>query len=128
PRLLRGFGSRVRTPHRLKSPFCTPPAVPTLSFGTPAALHLEWLIFMSPATQKKPGRKALIRCVIFDLDDTLYDCLGQRVRPSHRHAAEAMVKAGLKADVEVVFRSRIRAFQQDPMLHHIDAVVCREFE
>ena len=83
---------------------------------------------MSPAMHKKPGRKALIRCVIFDLDDTLYDCLGQRVRPAHRHAAQAMVKAGLKADVDVVFRARMRAFQQDPMLHHIDAVVCREFQ
>lgn len=83
---------------------------------------------MSPAKHKKPSRKALIRCVIFDLDDTLYDCLGQRVRPSHRHAAEAMVKAGLKADVDAVFRARMLAFQQDPMLHHIDAVVCREFQ
>lgn len=83
---------------------------------------------MSPALHKKPGRKALIRCVIFDLDDTLYDCFGQRVRPSHRHAAEAMVKAGLKADVNTVFRARMRAFRQDPMLHHIDAVVTRQFQ
>ncbi len=97
-------------------------------FGAAAIVHLEWLIFMSPAKHKKPGRKALIRCVIFDLDDTLYDCLGQRVRQSHRHAAEAMVKAGLKADVDAVFRARMRAFEQDPMLHHIDAVVCREFQ
>lgn len=82
---------------------------------------------MPPAKHKKPGRKALIRCVIFDLDDTLYDCLGQRVRPSHLHAAEAMVKAGLKADVDVVFRARMRAFRQDPMLHHIDTVVNRQF-
>ena len=71
--------------------------------------------------------KPLIRCVIFDLDDTLYDCLGQRVRPSHRHAAEAMVKAGLKASVEDVFRARMRAFRKDPMLRHIDPAVCREF-
>src|SRR4051812_24476939 len=28
----------------------------------------------------------LIRCVIFDLDDTLYDCFKQRVRVAHRHA------------------------------------------
>lgn len=71
--------------------------------------------------------KALIRCVIFDLDDTLYDCLGQRVRPSHRHAAEAMVKAGLKASVEQVFRARMKAFRVDPMLRHIDPTVCRQF-
>ena len=101
---------------------------PVSCFGTPAVLHLECLVFMSPAKHKKSGRKALIRCVIFDLDDTLYDCLGQRVRPSHRHAAEAMVKAGLKADVDAVFRARMRAFRQDPMLHHIDAVVTLQFQ
>lgn len=80
---------------------------------------------------KKRGKrhipKPLIRCVIFDLDDTLYDCFGQRVRVTHRHAAEAMVKAGLKASVEAVYRARMRAFRHDPMLRHIDAAVCRQF-
>jgi putative hydrolase of the HAD superfamily len=61
------------------------------------------------------------------LDDTLYDCLGQRVRPAHRQAAKAMVRAGLKADVGAVYRARMRAFRQDPMLRHIDAEVCRQF-
>jgi FMN phosphatase YigB (HAD superfamily) len=69
----------------------------------------------------------LIRSVIFDLDDTLYDCLGQRVRPAHRHAAAAMVKSGLKAKVEAVYRARMKAFHHDPMLKHIDAEVCRRF-
>jgi FMN phosphatase YigB (HAD superfamily) len=70
----------------------------------------------------------LIRAVIFDLDDTLYDCFRQRVRVSHRHAAKAMVEAGLKASVEAVYRARLRAFRQDPMLRHIDAEVCRRFQ
>ena len=69
----------------------------------------------------------MVRCVIFDLDDTLYDCMGQRVRPAHRHAAQAMVDAGLKARVEAVYRARMRAFHKDPMLLHIDAEVCRQF-
>lgn len=69
----------------------------------------------------------MIRCVIFDLDDTLYDCFGQRVRPAHRHAAAAMVKAGLKATVEAVYRARMKAFRNDPMLRHIDPEVCRKF-
>jgi putative hydrolase of the HAD superfamily len=69
-----------------------------------------------------------IRCVIFDLDDTLYDCFGQRMRVAHRHAAHAMVEAGLKADVEAVYRARMRAFRQDPMLRHIDAEVARRFD
>jgi FMN phosphatase YigB (HAD superfamily) len=81
---------------------------------------------MSPLkhkTQPKPQ----IRCVIFDLDDTLYDCLGQRVRVAHRHAAEAMVNAGLNARAEAVYRVRMRAFRQDPMLRYIDSEVARHF-
>lgn len=80
------------------------------------------------SSTKRRAKKPFIRCVIFDLDDTLYDCLGQRVRPAHRHAAEAMVKAGLKANVEAVFRARMRAFRQDPMLRYIDPTVCRQFD
>ncbi|HJX83766.1 MAG TPA: HAD family hydrolase [Candidatus Angelobacter sp.] len=85
------------------------------------------------ATRKKrkqsaaKGKKPVIRCVIFDLDDTLYDCMGQRVRPAHRHAAQAMVNVGLKARVDAVYRARMRAFHKDPMLLHIDAEVCRQF-
>jgi len=71
--------------------------------------------------------KPRIRCVIFDLDDTLYDCLGQRVPVTHRYAAQAMVEAGLKADAEEVYRARMRAFRTDPMLRYIDAEVTRHF-
>jgi putative hydrolase of the HAD superfamily len=73
------------------------------------------------------AKRPLIRCVIFDLDDTLYDCLGQRVRPAHRHAAEAMIAAGLKGSLDQVYRARLRAFHADPMLRHIDAEVIRHF-
>jgi FMN phosphatase YigB (HAD superfamily) len=75
----------------------------------------------------KSGEKPLIRCVIFDLDDTLYDCFRQRVRVAHRYAARAMIRAGLKGGVEAVYRARMRAFRRDPMLRHIDAEVCRRF-
>src|SRR5215469_1515647 len=78
-------------------------------------------------TQLSETEPPLIRSVIFDLDDTLYDCLGQRVRVAHRCAARAMVKAGLKAGVDAVYRARMQAFRQDPMLRHIDADVCRRF-
>ncbi|MBZ5489374.1 MAG: HAD hydrolase-like protein [Acidobacteriia bacterium] len=83
-----------------------------------------------PRVKNRPVRqhaKQLIRCVIFDLDDTLYDCFGQRVRVAHRYAAQAMVAAGLKADSEAVYRARMRAFRTDPMLRHIDAEVSRHF-
>lgn len=71
--------------------------------------------------------KPRIRCVIFDLDDTLYDCFGQRVRAAHHHAAQAMVDAGLKATADAVYRARMRAFRHDPMLRHIDPEVTRQF-
>jgi FMN phosphatase YigB (HAD superfamily) len=88
-----------------------------------------------PAQKKKrknlpppsPRATPRIRCVIFDLDDTLYDCFGQRVRVAHRHAAHAMVEAGLRADPEAVYRARMRAFRQNPMLRHIDPEVSRYF-
>lgn len=87
--------------------------------------------FVSPPRDKKGQSrwrvKPLIRCVIFDLDDTLYDCFGQRVRVAHHHAAQAMVEAGLKATVDAVYRARMRAFRTDPMLRHIDAEVSRHF-
>src|SRR5262249_50633023 len=38
-----------------------------------------------------------------------------------------MVKAGLNANVEAVYRARMRAFRQDPMLRHIDPEVARKF-
>ena len=80
------------------------------------------------STRRHGAKSApLVRCVIFDLDDTLYDCFVQRVRPAHRHAAEAMVKAGLKTTVEAAYRARMKEFRHDPMLRHIDAAVCRRF-
>ena len=81
----------------------------------------------SASHARKKNSAPLIRCVIFDHDDTLYDCMGQRVRPAHRHAAKAVVKAGLKASVEAVYRTRMKAFRVDPILMHIDAEVARKF-
>ncbi|HZD93022.1 MAG TPA: HAD family hydrolase [Candidatus Sulfotelmatobacter sp.] len=84
-----------------------------------------------PALRSRPKRAArqtpLIRCVIFDLDDTLYDCFRQRVSVAHRHAAEAMAKAGLQGDVESINRARMHAFRQNPMLRHIDSEVTSQF-
>jgi FMN phosphatase YigB (HAD superfamily) len=77
--------------------------------------------------QRKKQTKPQIHGVIFDLDDTLYDCLGQRVRVAHRYAAKAMVQAGLKASTEAVYRVRMQAFRHDPMLRYIDGEVASHF-
>ena len=52
-------------------------------------------------------RDDLVRTVVFDLDDTLYDCAGQCVGPAHREAARAMVEAGAHATVEEVLEARL---------------------
>jgi FMN phosphatase YigB (HAD superfamily) len=68
-----------------------------------------------------------ITTVIFDLDDTLYDCFGQRVGAAHLHAAEAMASAGLPASAQEIFQVRMRAYEDDPQLTHIDERVCEHF-
>jgi FMN phosphatase YigB (HAD superfamily) len=68
-----------------------------------------------------------IKLAIFDLDDTLYDCFGQRVVAAHRYASQAMVAAGLRAGVDEVFQARMESFRKNPQLEHIDAEVCRRF-
>jgi len=44
-----------------------------------------------------------IRAVVFDLDDTLYDCSGQLVESARRRAAIAMVRAGLPCTEEEAY-------------------------
>lgn len=45
-----------------------------------------------------------IRAVIFDLDDTLYDCTGSLIEASRRRAAKAMVEAGLPCTEEEIYQ------------------------
>ena len=54
-----------------------------------------------------PASHEAVRAVVFDLDDTLYDCAGQCVGPAHREAAKAMVEAGAHATVEEVLEARL---------------------
>ncbi|MCU1333742.1 MAG: Gluconeosis factor [Candidatus Angelobacter sp.] len=96
----------------------------------PAQRKKKKKIALSPGSKKLKARrtvKPVIQCAIFDLDDTLYDCFGQRVRVAHRYAAQAMVEAGLNANIDAVYRARMRAFRRDPMLRHIDTEVSRHF-
>ncbi len=41
-----------------------------------------------------------IKAVVFDLDDTLYDCTGTLLKAGRRRAAEVLVEAGLPMEVE----------------------------
>lgn len=48
-----------------------------------------------------------IKAVIFDLDDTLYDCTGSLMESARLRAAEAMVKAGLPCSKEDAYYLQI---------------------
>ena len=62
-----------------------------------------------------PSNGAPVRVVVFDLDDTLYDCLGQCVGAAHREAARAMVDAGAHATVEEVLETRLALAALHPL-------------
>jgi len=49
-----------------------------------------------------------IRAVIFDLDDTLYDCTGQLVESARRRAAAAMVDAGLPCSEDEAYGLQVQ--------------------
>lgn len=49
-----------------------------------------------------------LQAVIFDLDDTLYDCNGSLVQRGHELAAAAMAAAGVPATAEEILASRLR--------------------
>ncbi|MCO4770171.1 MAG: HAD hydrolase-like protein [Deltaproteobacteria bacterium] len=48
-----------------------------------------------------------IDAVVLDLDDTLFDTTGQLMEPAHREAAQAMIDAGLVADLEGLVQLRL---------------------
>jgi len=72
-------------------------------------------------------RRTLITTVVFDLDDTLYDCMRQRVFAAHRYAARALLAAGLKRrlgrriSLERLWRLRLRLFREERNLATLDA-------
>jgi len=60
-----------------------------------------------PANATSSAAPAEIRAVVFDLDDTLFDCATQCVAPAHREAAKAMVEAGAAATADEVLEARL---------------------
>lgn len=59
-------------------------------------------------------RAAHPRALLFDLDDTLFDCHGQLVRPAHEEAVAAMIAAGLPAGPEEALGRRLALFAERP--------------
>jgi FMN phosphatase YigB (HAD superfamily) len=77
----------------------------------------------------KPS-KPRITTVVFDLDDTLYDCYRQRVLAAHRYACREMLRANLRRaagdrlTLEKVLRLRLRLFRQERDLNTLDRRLC----
>ena len=64
-----------------------------------------------------------VKAIIFDLDDTLFDCCGMLVEAARRRAARAMVQAGLPCTEEEAYRKQIElAEQHGPRFDVFDAM------
>ncbi len=82
-----------------------------------------------PRPRPRPLRRTprpIITVVLFDLDDTLYDCFGQRVVAAHRNASRALAAAGLPASAEDILKLRLAALEIDPRLEYVDLEVGRQ--
>ncbi|NQT53573.1 uridine diphosphate-N-acetylglucosamine-binding protein YvcK [bacterium] len=53
-----------------------------------------------------------IKAILFDLDDTLFDCCGSLVESARRRAAQAMVAAGLPCSEEDAYQMQLELAQQ----------------
>lgn len=75
-------------------------------------------------------RKPRITTVVFDLDDTLYDCYRQRVLAAHRYACREMLGANLRRAVghrltlEKLWQLRLRLFRRERDLDTLDRRLC----
>lgn len=74
-------------------------------------------------TRSRPS----ITTVVFDLDDTLYDCYRQRVLPAHRRACRALRAAGLDIPVRTLLRERLKLVQQERDPETLDRRLCARF-
>ena len=68
----------------------------------------------APRADPEPPSFGSVGCVIFDLDDTLFDCYHQCVLPAHREAAAAMRRAGLEGSLEAIAALRLELRSGDP--------------
>ena len=75
-------------------------------------------------------RRHKITTVVFDLDDTLYDCYRQRVLAAHRHASGKLLAAGLakhaarRLTIPNLTALRLNLFQEERNLDTLDYRLC----
>lgn len=77
-----------------------------------------------------PRKPPVITAVVFDLDDTLYDCYRQRVLRAHRYACRKMLAAGLAraanrpVSLDSLVQLRLKLFREERNLETLDARLC----
>jgi len=104
------------------------PSTPSARRSTPAGRRKR-PAGKAPARVRRPPARAarpLITVVLFDLDDTLYDCMGQRVVAAHRNASRTLAAAGLPASADQILKLRLAALEADPRLEFVDLEVGRQ--
>ncbi|MFQ5817681.1 MAG: HAD family hydrolase [Terriglobia bacterium] len=78
------------------------------------------------AMKRRP--RTTITTVVFDLDDTLYDCYRQRVLRAHHHACHALLPklrdAGLAVAFGPLLRARLKLFHETRDLENLDRRLC----
>lgn len=60
-----------------------------------------------------------IKAIIFDLDDTLYDCTGMLTDASRRRAAKAMVENGIPCTEEEIYKLQNEALEKYGPYYHV---------
>ncbi|MGR3178988.1 MAG: uridine diphosphate-N-acetylglucosamine-binding protein YvcK, partial [Candidatus Anammoxibacter sp.] len=68
-----------------------------------------------------------IKAIIFDLDDTLYDCTGMLTDASRRRAAKAMVEAGIPCTEEEIYRIQNEAMEQYGPYYYIFNEIAKKY-
>ncbi|MGQ3683614.1 MAG: uridine diphosphate-N-acetylglucosamine-binding protein YvcK [Candidatus Loosdrechtia sp.] len=68
-----------------------------------------------------------ITAVIFDLDDTLYDCTGSLIEASRRRAAKALIEAGLPCTEEEAYQLQKNLADTYGPYHHVFDEIVQKF-
>ncbi len=72
--------------------------------------------------------KPKIKVIIFDLDDTLFDCSGLLGDQAKMRAAEAMVAAGIGSTVDELFKKQTEIFEKFGSHADIFKMICDEYD
>lgn len=69
-----------------------------------------------------------IKAIIFDLDDTLYDCTGLLTEASRRRAAKAMVESGIPCTEEEIYKMQNEAMEKYGPYYRIFNEIAKKYK